>query len=83
MPDRHLLEQELRAFMVELCAVLYRHGYQNVSLGALMRLVGIHASVAKEHDDTIIELGSEFKEMLQDVRTWQGSDWAAAEKTLH
>ena len=83
MQDRHLLEQELRTFMVELCVVLYRHGYQNVSLGALMRLVGIHAGVASEHDDTLIELGSEFKEMLQTVQTWQGSDQASAEKTLH
>jgi hypothetical protein len=83
MPDRHLLEQELRTFMVELCAVLYRHGYQTVSLGALMRLVGIHSSVAVEHDSTTIELGSEFKEMLRDVQTWQSSDWTTAEKTLH
>jgi hypothetical protein len=83
MSDKHLLEQELRAFMVELCAVLYRHGYQTVSLGALMRLVGIHPGVASEHDDTIIELGSEFKEILQTVQAWQGGDWVAAEKTLH
>lgn len=83
MPEQQILEQELRMFMVEICAVLYRHGYQTVSLGALMRLVGIHANVALAHDDTVVELDSEFKELLNDLQAWQSTDWSTAEKTLH
>lgn len=60
MRDLQDIETSLRALIVDLCDVLYNHGYQEVSVGSLMRLIGIDNERAQEHDQHIIDLHEHF-----------------------
>lgn len=54
------LEQSLRLLIVDLCRVLHSHGYQEISVGALMRVIGVEESRACEHDTVLIDLTEHF-----------------------
>jgi len=45
---------------MDLCEILYTHGYQEVSVGALMRLIGVAKDRATSHDSEIIDLVEHF-----------------------
>ena len=51
--------------MIDVCAVMYRNGYRLVSVGAMMRLLGIDEEAAARHDDEMFELGAEFEELMR------------------
>lgn len=57
------LENEVRDLIVEVCTVLYRRGYRTVSVGAMMRLVGVDSAAAAQHDLEYFELGDEFQNL--------------------
>lgn len=61
MVDDKALEQHLRKVILEVCMVLNRNGIEKVPVGALMRLLGIHHSIARRHDDESIVLTPEFQ----------------------
>lgn len=58
-------EQQIKNIMLDLCAVLYRHGYKTVSIGAMMRLMGVDPDRALEHDNEYFSLDDEFIKMYQ------------------
>ena len=45
---------------MDLCSVLYEHGYQEISVGALMRVVGVSEEQSQKHDQEIIDLLQHF-----------------------
>lgn len=53
--------------MIDICEVLYRNGYQSVTLGSLMRLIGVENEAAMKYDDEVYSLGENF-EMILDLR---------------
>jgi len=57
MSDNQELEQSVQALITEICDVLQRHGFETVSLGAVMRLVGVTENRARDHDRDWITLG--------------------------
>lgn len=63
--DDHKLEIAIRDVIVDICEVMYKRGYQMVSIGALMRLLGIDSERASKHDDEFFSLDDEFETMLQ------------------
>lgn len=60
MSNAHLLEKAVSDLIYDLCGTLYLHGYQEISLGVLMRLVGVPNDRAVIHDSDIIDIKSHF-----------------------
>ena len=52
-------ELVFKELILEICSVLYRYGYADVSLGAIMRLLGIEDQRASKHDRHYLTLGPE------------------------
>lgn len=59
------LENNLRELIIEICLVMQNRGYSMVSVGAIMRLIGVNPASAGQHDDEMIDLGEDFDHMLQ------------------
>ncbi len=59
-----MLDQELTPQVAQLvhdlCAVMHQYGYDHVSVGALMRLIGVPDLQAQPHDQVLIDLVNEF-----------------------
>ena len=64
MLENSELEEALRDTILDVCEVLYRHGYKEACVGAIMRLIGVPAENAELHDDEIFELDESFLEHL-------------------
>jgi hypothetical protein len=80
MLDEQELEKQIRDTIIEICEVMYRRGYSLVSVGAVMRLVGVDPEQASEHDDELFELSTEFEHMLERRKI---SDRAPPGATVH
>ena len=65
MSDKDPLEQAVQDFILDVCEVMYRRGYDQAPIGAIMRLVGVPESTAREHDNEHFVLDENFKRMLQ------------------
>ena len=73
------LDQRVKTLMFDLMLVLYTHGITEVNVGALMRVLGVSAEVAAEHDDEAVELTREFAKYVKEVRETKRPD----NETLH
>ena len=56
MNDDSDLEQHIKKLLESICKVMQQNGYQEVSIGAMMRLVGVDAKCAKKHDNVYMQL---------------------------
>ena len=63
MSEQDQFEQSVKNLIEDLCDVLYKHGYQEISVGALMRVIGVSYDRAQEHDDELIDLHKHFAEI--------------------
>jgi|LakMenEpi03Aug12_release.lakeMendotaPanAssembly.Ray.scaffolds.fasta_scaffold107674_7 hypothetical protein len=61
-------EQSVKQLILELCEVLYQHGYTKVNIGAVMRVVGVAGENAQDHDMEYLVLDEEFQKSLADLR---------------
>jgi len=68
MSDKDPLEQAVQDFILDVCEVMYRRGYESAPIGAIMRLVGVPESSAKKHDDEHFVLDEDFEQMIQNRR---------------
>jgi len=68
MSKKDLLEQAVQDFILDVCEVMYRRGYDSAPIGAIMRLVGVPESAARQHDDEHFMLDLEFQRMIQSRR---------------
>jgi hypothetical protein len=64
MLDNTQLEEALRDTILDVCEVLYQHGYKQACVGAIMRLIGVPPENAQMHDDEIFALDEKFLEHL-------------------
>lgn len=58
-----LLEEHVKEVMLELMAVLWANGYKEVSIGALMRILGLDEEDAAPHNDDYVLLDEHFAEV--------------------
>ena len=73
------LDQSVKTLMLDLMLVLYSHGITEVNVGAMMRVLGVSAEVAAEHDDEAVELTKEFAKYVKEARETKRPD----NTTLH
>ena len=81
MLDKQELEINIRELIIEICEVMQRRGFDVVSVGAIMRLVGVDEEQAQSHDDELFDLGEEFQKMIE--RRRQQPDRLPLNPTLH
>lgn len=62
----YLNKLTVQELILELCTVLHRYGYPEVSIGAMMRVMGVPEERAKRHDREYIELGEQFSQVLEE-----------------
>ena len=55
-----LLEKVVKDLFIELCGVMYKRGFQSVSIGAIMRLIGIDNERSSRHDDQMFVFDDDF-----------------------
>lgn len=81
------LEESVRGFVLDVCSVLYKYGYAEVSVGAIMRLMGLSGEQVSAHDDELILLNEDFEKLLekhQDKTATQGKqDTIPPDVTVH
>jgi hypothetical protein len=65
MDDEQLLEETIQDIMIDICEVLYNHGYKEVPIGPIMRLIGVDADKAVAHDKEKFKLDQEFEKLLE------------------
>ena len=68
MPETDDLEQAIQDFILDVCEVMHRRGYESAPVGAIMRLVGVPESTAREHDNAEFLLGEDFEQLIQSRR---------------
>jgi len=59
MLDEKLLSEKVQALLLDICAVLHSYGYREVSVGVLMRMVGVPDERARAHDEEFFEITEE------------------------
>lgn len=83
MLDEPELETTVRELIIDICEVMHRRGFPAVSVGAIMRLVGVDEQQARNHDDELFDLsGDEFARMLE-KRKFRSPDSVSSGATLH
>lgn len=65
------LEQYIHDLILEICTVLYNHGYQRVPMGAMMRLIGVDDQHAQNHDGQYFDLDEDFERVLEEKNSKQ------------
>lgn len=64
MLDDDQLEAAVRELIIDICEVMYRRGYEQVPIGAMMRLVGVDSDKARQHDNEYFVLDDYFKSLI-------------------
>jgi hypothetical protein len=65
MPKDKDLEHVMQDLIVDICEVMYTRGYRAVPIGALMRLIGVNAETAAQHDNELFQLDEEFEQLIK------------------
>jgi hypothetical protein len=76
------LEDAVRDLIMDICEVMLRRGYDVVSVGAMMRLVGVTEERAQQHDQEFFALDAEFQALI-DARKNPPPKKTPAGVTLH
>lgn len=64
MLDDEQLESAVRELILDICEAMYRRGYEQVPIGAMMRLIGVDSDKARQHDNEYFVLGDYFKNTI-------------------
>ena len=80
MLDEKELANQIQDIIIDICALMKSRGYSMVSVGAVMRLVGVDPEQASRHDDELFDLGDEFQNMLERKRMPES---APPDATIH
>ena len=66
MLDTSSLEEKVQDLIVDICKALYQHGFREVPVGAIMRLIGVENTTANQHDEEYFQLDKEFEALLEE-----------------
>jgi hypothetical protein len=66
MLDTSTLEEKVQDLIVDICKALYQHGFREVPVGAIMRLIGVENTTATQHDEEYFQLDKDFENLLQE-----------------
>jgi hypothetical protein len=66
MLDTSTLEEKVQDLIVDICKTLYQHGFREVPVGAIMRLIGVENTTANQHDEEYFQLDNDFEALLKE-----------------
>ncbi len=67
MPDDPQQEHQVRLLMYQIMLVLYEHGIREVSVGGMMRILGVSNDTAQDHDHDVIMLTDQFAKYVETI----------------
>ena len=70
-----ILEEHVKEVMLELMAVLWANGYKEVSIGALMRILGLDEEDAAPHNNDYVLLDEHFADVAAQMSDKQKTDF--------
>jgi len=73
----------IKSIMLELRVVLYENGIREIHMGAMMRLLGVHDTIAADHDHEIMELDENFATMIAELNKNNKPATIPAGATIH
>lgn len=56
MPEQEPTVEAIRDLLIDVCQIMQAHGYSRVTVGSIMRLVGVPDHKAGSHDNEWIDL---------------------------
>lgn len=60
--------ESVREIMIDILTVLHNHGIDTVSVGGIMRLLGVPSEIAASHDDEYLQVSVEsFEETEEEI----------------
>ena len=74
MLEKYNLEQETKDLILDICEVMHSRGYKEISIGAIMRLMGIPDAKALDYDAEYIAIPENFDELVGAYRDMDGFD---------
>lgn len=81
------LEETVRRFILDVCAVMYNYGFAEVRVGDIMRLMGVPDEQAGQHDNELIILDESFEKVIESYTQESQKDYSQekppAGTTLH
>ena len=77
--EKDELSRAIQLVMYDVMLVLYKHGYNEVNAGGLMRVLGVSSETASLHDEEILELTKEFAKYVKELKETRRPD----DETLH
>lgn len=83
MLSQDTLEDSVKDLILDICQVMRDHGYTEVSIGALMRLMGVEVDRAAPHDDESFLLDETFDYLIKTRDAAQCTQARIKNKTLH
>ena len=83
MSNDQEFEETIHDMVLELCTVLHNYGYDQVSIGALMRVMGVAEERSKLHDNDVMFFDEEFQELSQLHLKIKQAEKITVGKTLH
>jgi hypothetical protein len=79
--DDELADQLVKETMLEIMSVLYDHGFTQVSVGALMRLLGVEFDQAQTHDNDYLIIQDSIAEYSKNA--WDTDVEIPLNTTIH
>jgi len=67
MLDDIEIEAEVRLLIYDLMRVMYQHGYREVHVGGIMRMLGVANEAALAHDDEMVILDEKFAKYVNEI----------------
>jgi hypothetical protein len=77
------LEETIRDLLIELCAVMFRYGYQEISVAKMLMLLGVPDHRAKKHENEVFVYDESFDRMLKSHFGSQRNQYPMGNVTIH
>ena len=75
--------EEVRAIMYEILTILHHHGIDTVTVGGIMRVLGVPPEVAAQHDDEYLHVTNDVAELLDTDSEFDTDETVPPGTTIH
>jgi hypothetical protein len=82
-PKDTQLEESIRDLLIELCAVMFRYGYQEISVAKMLMLLGVPEDRAHTHEHEFFTFDESFTQMWQSHITGNHNVVSRGNVTIH
>lgn len=77
------LESAVRDILIEICAIMFRYGYQDVPVPPMLMLLGVPEEKAQNHQGEFFTYDADFQDMWEKRQKAKQTKVELTSKTLH